>query len=62
MEAALQAANVGSNPEKKPANPARDLLSDLPNPNEAATKVTPCLIALNGSHMAGLLPACLDIP
>jgi hypothetical protein len=44
MRAALQAANVGSNPEKKPANPARDLLSDLPNPNEAATKVTPCLI------------------
>jgi len=38
-QAAIEkAANVGSNPEKKPANPARDLLSDLPSPNEAATK------------------------
>ena len=41
----VQAANVGSNPAQKPANPARDDVSDLPNPfsgnpiNEAATKV-----------------------
>lgn len=41
----MQAANVGSNPAQKPANPARDDVSDLPNPfsgnpaNEAATKV-----------------------
>jgi len=39
-----KAADVGSNPAKKPANPARDDVSDLPNPfsgnpaNEAATK------------------------
>ncbi len=41
----MQAPNVGSNPAQKPANPARDDVSDLPNPfsgnpaNEAATKV-----------------------
>ena len=45
----VQAADVGSNPAQKPANPARDDVSDLPNPfagnpaNEAAAKVCrPC--------------------
>ncbi|CAL5220903.1 g2998 [Coccomyxa viridis] len=44
QQAVGKAANVGSNPAQKPANPARDDVSDLPNPfsgnpaNEAATK------------------------
>ena len=52
----VQAANVGSNPAQKPANPARDDVSDLPNPfsgnpaNEAATKVCCIDSSMSSTH------------